>query len=92
MVVTMRRKHRALLVGGCACLLSYAAMAQDDTITSSHSRVYDANGRLITDADANNKPTDYAYDPNGNLIAMTAARGIKTRMTYDARNRLKTIT
>ena len=69
-----------------------AQTAANDAVTYSHSRVYDADGRLITDADANNNPTDYRYDPDGNLIQVSDARGIQTQMSYDALNRLKTIT
>ena len=71
------------------CWSVEAATTTADPVTYTHARVYDAYGRLITGADANNNPTDYAYDAVGNLIQMTDALGYKTQMTYDALNRLE---
>ena len=83
------------LIAGVSGLFSSSTAAQSqslDTVTYTHSRVYDDFGRLRTDADASTNPTDYSYDAVGNLIERKDALGYKTHMTYDALNRLQSIT
>jgi YD repeat-containing protein len=52
-------------------------------------RVYDALGRLSTQADAQNNPTDFSYDANGNIDTTTDPLGRIADHDHDPLNRLK---
>ncbi len=58
-------------------------------LTRTLSRIYNARGELVTQADASSNPTDFAYDGNGNRTSVTDALGRVTAHEYDPLNRLK---
>ena len=49
-------------------------------------RVWDQNGNLLKEIDAEARLTCYTYDDKGNLLSMTDPAGATTRYEYDARN------
>jgi YD repeat-containing protein len=59
------------------------------TLTRTLSRLFNARGELVTQADASANPTDFAYDSNGNNTSVTDALGRVTQNEYDPLNRLK---
>lgn len=59
------------------------------TLTRTLSRLFNARGELVTQADASANPTDFAYDINGNNTSVTDALGRVTQNEYDPLNRLK---
>jgi RHS repeat-associated protein len=58
-------------------------------LTRTLSRLFNARGELVTQADASANPTDFAYDLNGNNTSVTDALGRVTQNEYDPLNRLK---
>jgi RHS repeat-associated protein len=63
-----------------------------NTLTTTHSRVFDALNRLWKDIGALNQTTLYAYDANGNLTGITDPLARTTVNNYDALNRLTQVT
>lgn len=59
------------------------------TLMRTLSRLFNARGELVTQADASANPTDFAYDINGNNTSVTDALGRVTQNEYDPFNRLK---
>ncbi|NWP61413.1 RHS repeat protein, partial [Escherichia coli] len=53
---------------------------------------YNANGDLISTADASGNSASYAYDGNGNLLTATDRAGNVVTRTYGSRNELLTET
>jgi YD repeat-containing protein len=67
-------------------------LSAGNTLKAEHSAIFDALGRLITDAGGVGQTTTYAYDANGNPTMVTDPVGRATRQVFDTLDRLVQVT
>jgi RHS repeat-associated protein len=63
-----------------------------NSVTRTHSGIFDALGRVLQDIGGAGQDTQYSYDPNGNAVTVTDPDTNLITRTFDALNRLSTIT
>lgn len=77
-------------------LITGSMLFSSDKLGVSNSYAYDANGRMLTKAEADGtlvqRSTHYSYDAAGHVASVTNGMGNVTNYTYNASGRILTVT